>query len=114
MRVTSDLWVSALVRRVFSEGGFAAIVRRGAAEAGAIFLLWRGRTGEVVLFGPASQASYEEGNPSERRFGEVLRAAEEGALSARLEKEIRFDPDLWVVEIEAARPPEAYFPVTTP
>jgi hypothetical protein len=114
MRVTSDLWVSALVRRVFAEGGFAAVLRRGSPEAGAIFLLWRGRTGEAVLFGPASQASYEEGKPSERRFGEMLRAAEEDALSARLEKEIRFDPDLWIVEIEAGQPPEAYFPVTMP
>ncbi|MET0943059.1 MAG: DUF1491 family protein, partial [Mesorhizobium sp.] len=43
MRVTSELWVSALTRRVFSGGGFAAILKRGAAEAGAVFILSRNR-----------------------------------------------------------------------
>ncbi|TIL61977.1 MAG: DUF1491 family protein, partial [Mesorhizobium sp.] len=28
MRVTTDLWVSALLRRVFGAGGFAAVVKR--------------------------------------------------------------------------------------
>ncbi|RUT88859.1 DUF1491 family protein, partial [Mesorhizobium sp. USDA-HM6] len=52
MRVTTDLWVSALLRRVFTAGGFAAVVKRGATEAGAVFVLSRGRLGEVVLYGP--------------------------------------------------------------
>ena len=38
MRVTSEFFVSALIRRVFSSGGFAAVERRGATEAGAVFL----------------------------------------------------------------------------
>ncbi|MEP2580565.1 MAG: DUF1491 family protein, partial [Roseibium sp.] len=38
MRVTSEFFVSALVRRVFGEGGFAAVSRRGAPEAGAVFV----------------------------------------------------------------------------
>ena len=35
MRVTSDLWVAALLRRIFSEGGFGAVLRRGGDSAGA-------------------------------------------------------------------------------
>jgi hypothetical protein len=116
MRVTSDLWVSALIRRVQSAGGFAAVLRRGAFEAGAVFIVSRSRLGEMKLYAPAPQAAYpEDGRPQERRFSQVLGQADEDALAARLEREARFDPDLWVVEIEAGGNGEAeLFPVTTP
>ena len=116
MRVTSDLWVSALLRRVQSSGGFAAVLRRGAAEAGAIFIVSRSRLGEMRLYGPAAQIAYEEeGRPQERRFSEVLGQADEDALKARLAKEMRFDPDMWVVEVETGADGDAeLFPVTTP
>jgi hypothetical protein len=111
MRVTTDLWVSALLRRVQGEGGFAVLLRRGFAEAGAVFIVMRGGTGESVLFGPAPQTSYG-GDDADRRFVEILRTAEEAGLSARLERETRFDPDAWVVELETGRSdPAGYFPV---
>jgi hypothetical protein len=99
MRVTTDLWVSALMRRVFSGGGFAAIAKRGASEAGAVFIIVRDRLGGATLFGPAPQTSYDTAKPDERYF---IRYAldDEAALDARLEKEKRFDYDIWVVEIE--------------
>ena len=68
MRVTSDFWVSALLRRVFGAGGFAAVVNRGATEAGAVFVLARGRLGEVALYGPAPQTSYDSAKPDDRFF----------------------------------------------
>lgn len=101
MRVTTDLWVSALLRRVFGAGGFAAVAKRGAAEAGAVFVLSRGKFGDTVLFGPAPQTSYDSARP-EDRFFQILNVGDGAeALEARLEKERRFDPDIWVVEIEA-------------
>ena len=97
MRVTTDLWVSALVRRVFGAGGFAAVVKRGAAEAGAVFVLSRGRMGEVALYGPAPQTSYDSAKPDERFFT-LLGVGDDGAaFDARLEREKKFDPDIWVV-----------------
>ncbi|TPI58155.1 DUF1491 family protein [Mesorhizobium sp. B3-1-3] len=105
MRVTADLWVSALVRRVFGAGGFAAIVKRGATEAGAVFVLSRGRMGEVALYGPAPQTSYHSAKPDERFFA-MLGASDDGsAFDARLEREKKFDPDIWVVEIEGGTIP---------
>jgi hypothetical protein len=116
VRVTSDLWVSALLRRVQSAGGFAAVLRRGAAEAGAIFVVRRSRLGELTLYGPAPQVAYEEdGKPQDRRFSEVLAAADEETVKTRLDKEMLFDPDLWIVEIEAGRPEdEELFPLSLP
>lgn len=115
MRVTADFWVSALVRRVFAAGGFAAVVRRGALEAGAVFVLARDRSGEATLFGPAPQASYDAARPDERFFTIVAAGEDVAALEARLEREQRFDPDIWVVEIEGgAIPVDQLIPVRTP
>jgi len=92
--------VSALVRRAFSTGGFAAVVRRGATEAGAIFVIARDRMGEVALYGPAPQAAYDSGRP-EDRFFVLLAKGTDDAADAHLQRELRFDPDIWVVELEA-------------
>ena len=105
MRVTTDLWVSALLRRVFGAGGFAAIVKRGATEAGAVFVLSRGRLGEVSLFGPAPQTSYDSAKPDDRFFTLLGSGEDASVLDARLEREKKFDPDIWVVEIEAGSVP---------
>jgi|SRR5690606_41545352 len=102
MRVTSELWVSALLKRIFGEGGFAAVRRRGAHEAGAVFVIRRLRTGELELYAPAPQTSYDEARPSERQFLRALVTADENEMERRLERETRFDPDVWLVEIETA------------
>ena len=105
MRVTTDLWVSALLRRVFGAGGFAAVVKRGATEAGAVFVLSRGGLGEVSLFGPAPQTSYDSAKPDDRFFTLLGTGDDAAVLDARLEREKKFDPDIWVVEIEAGSVP---------
>ena len=60
MRITADLFVAQLIRRVFADGGFAAVERRGAEAAGAIFVVVRQRDGSVQLYAPAVQALAEE------------------------------------------------------
>lgn len=101
MRVTSDFFVSALIRRVFSSGGFAAIERKGASEAGAIFIRQRFRDGLETLYAPAPQAFFEdEGKPQDRQFEVRLARAEAAQVEAILAREAKFDSDLWVVELE--------------
>lgn len=115
MRVTTELWVSAIMRRVFAGGGFAAVERRGAAEAGAVMILRRDRLGRIRLYAPAPQASYDDARPAERLFAEIMNTGDDEELSRRIEREVRFDPDLWVVELEVDD--EAFaelVPVTTP
>ncbi|MCW7544309.1 DUF1491 family protein [Aurantimonas litoralis] len=109
MRITSELHVAQLVRRLFSAGDFAVVARRGADQAGAIFIVARQPGGAFQLYGPAPQSLSEESG--ERRF--VLEpATDEAALEARLAREARFDPDFWVVEIET-RDPEAFIELAT-
>ena len=107
MRVTSDLFVSALLRRLFSEGGFGAVVRRGATEAGAVFVVVRDRMGSAHLYGPAPQTAYGEEAATGRQFSELGAVMGEEALEARLAREAKFDPDIWVVDGERGSTPVA-------
>lgn len=100
MRVTSEFFVSALVRRIFGEGGFAAVSRRGAEEAGAVFVSVDRMDGTLDLYGPAPQAMFTE-QPEGRLFEKVLEEAVAEAVQDRLSREARMDPDFWLVEVEA-------------
>lgn len=101
MRLTSEFFVSAYLRQCGIEGAFAALRRRGGAEAGAIFIVIDRLDGTGVLYGPAPQSSYDEG-PQDRAFTRLHKAEaiDRPEIEARLEKEIRFDPDCWIVEVE--------------
>ena len=114
MRVTTDFYVSALLRRVFSAGGFGAVLRRGGDSAGTVFLIVRGRMGDAVLYGPAPQSGYDDARPDDRLFSELLKSDDEATISARLAREEKFDSDLWVVEIEPAGNADGLFAVMTP
>lgn len=103
MRLKSGIWVAAYVRRCHIEGVFAAIVKRGAEEAGAIFIKLNRLDGSGILYGPAPQAAFDDARPVDRMFTVVLGrqgAVPEADIDARLKREIGFDPDLWIVEIE--------------
>jgi hypothetical protein len=98
MRLRSDIFVSALTRRVFAEGGYGAVLRKGAEAAGAIFIRLRQRNGTETLYGPAPQTlAADDGG---RMFECRLMSANPDAVDAALVREIRFDPDCWVVELE--------------
>lgn len=100
MRVTTEFFCSALVRRIFAAGGFAAVERKGAAEAGAIFLKERRRDGRMTLFAPAPQSAFGSGEAGERRFERRLTEADADGIEDLIARELRFDPDLWVIEAE--------------
>ena len=100
MRVTSGLWVGAYVRRCFSEGAFATVARRGADEAGAILVVVDRLDQTADLYGPAPQSAFADSRPAERLFQCLMERSERSAIDTRLTNELRFDPDLWVVEVE--------------
>lgn len=100
MRLKSDIVVSALMRRVFSSGGFAAIEHKGAEAAGAIFVRQRFRDGLETLYGPAPQNFFDEDDGDDRRFECRLQRVVGDEVAALLARERKFDSDLWVVEIE--------------
>jgi|SRR6185295_8712557 len=103
MRLKTGIWVAAYIRRCNVEGIFAAVRRRGADEAGAIFIKIDRLDGTGSLYGPAPQSVFDEAQPADRMFVVLLgrdAPATEADIEGRLAKEIRFDPDLWIIEIE--------------
>jgi hypothetical protein len=101
MRVTSELFVSALIRQTFSGNGFAAVIRKGAVEAGAILVIVDRLDGTYDLYAPAPQAFFEDGDLG-RLFENALSSVRREDVEKRLESEARMDPDFWVVEVESA------------
>ena len=101
MRLKAELFISALIRRVFAGGGFAAVERHGADDAGAIFIRQRHRDGTVSLYAPAPQSAFGEEGAESRLFETRMTRAEAEAADSLMQREIRFDPDLWLVEVEA-------------
>jgi hypothetical protein len=102
MRIKSAIWVAAYIRRCNVEGAFAAVRRRGAEEAGAIFIKVNRLDGTAELFGPAPQSAFDAARPAERLFSRCLAApgAADAKVEERLARELKFDPDVWIVEIE--------------
>ncbi len=99
-RLRSDIWVSAYLRRCSVEGAYAVLRRRGAAEAGAIFVKIDPLDGTAILFGPAPQSELKDGE--DRVFTTLHKEAriEPGDAEQRLSREMSYDPDLWIVEVE--------------
>ena len=101
MRVRSDIWVSAYIRRVNASGGFAVLRQRGAVEAGAIYITVEGEDRTYDLYVPAPQSLLEDGE-YDRQF---RRHPASGTLDALglaelIQREMRFDTDLWVIAVE--------------
>ena len=101
MRLKSALWVAAYLRRCQVEGCSAVVRRRGAEEAGAIFIRVCRLDGTSELFGPAPQSAFEPG-ATDRIFAACLASqpAPDPEIEKYLSREAKFDPDLWIVEVE--------------
>jgi hypothetical protein len=100
-RLKSSLWVAAYLRRCQTEGIFGAVRKRGAEEAGAVFVKIALLDGNAVLYAPAPQTVYDESRPVERIFVPTSPQPQpEATVEERLAKELRFDPDVWIVETE--------------
>jgi hypothetical protein len=101
MRLKSALWVAAYLRRCQVEGCSAVVRRRGAEEAGAIFVRVCRLDGTSELFGPAPQSALEPDGP-DRIFAGCLTSqpAPDAEIETYLSRETKFDPDLWIVEVE--------------
>ena len=94
-RLKSGIFVRALIRRAEVAGAQAYVVRKGSEEAGAIFLKVSRLDGTCTVL---NQARDGEGELVwARPLGETC---DDARASAYFERQIKFDPDLWILEIE--------------
>jgi len=98
MRLKSEIWVRAYLRRCQAENVPAVVVRRGDEAAGAIFICVDRLDGTVSLYGPAPAGL--SGTETERRWVTCFDRASGGEAKHYLARQSEFDPDLWIIEIE--------------
>jgi hypothetical protein len=95
MRLSTDIWIGALIRRAELEGAYATVIRKGDPKAGAVLVkaLDR-RAGVAHLYAEAVRGD------GERIWMSPIAADDEAALDNYIDRAVRFDPDIWVVEID--------------
>jgi hypothetical protein len=94
-RLKAGIFVRAVIRRAEVAGAAAFVVRKGSEEAGAIILKIARLDGTCLVL---SQARRGEGELVwVKPIGD---AVDDETASRYFEKQMRFDPDLWIVEIE--------------
>jgi hypothetical protein len=101
MRLKSGIWVAAYIRRCQVEGVQAVLRRRGAEDAGAVFIKVSKLDGTADVYGPAPQSAFDEARPADRAFIRSLKTpGTEADAEAYLARQIKFDSDIWIVEVE--------------
>ena len=96
-RLTSAMFVSALLRLVERDGGFGAVVAKGDADAGAILIVLAERGKRVRLLERLLRGDgvYAWTSP-------LAAVPNESDVDKFLERRRRFDPDIWVIELDTA------------
>jgi hypothetical protein len=97
MRLKSEIWVKAYIRRCMVEGVPAVVVNRGDEDAGVIFIKVTHLDGLADLFGPAPAGLVDR---LDREWVPVRQAVAESEIDALIARERDIDRDIWVIEIE--------------
>jgi hypothetical protein len=95
VEIDTAIWVYALIRRAHQGGAFATVGRRGDSRGGAVLVkLVNRRSGEARLLAETTRGD------GERFWMQPILSTRESDLDAYIEKAVRIDPDVWVVEID--------------
>ncbi len=99
-RLPAHVEAGALIRRAEAGGGFATILKKGDPDRGALILMVASRGEHQACLERALTAD------GSYRWGRVGPPA--GAKAAELadwsQKRVRFDEDLWLIELDIAEP----------
>jgi hypothetical protein len=95
-RVKSGIWVSMALRLADIAGRSGAVLRKGDPDSGGILCVLRGRAGMLVL----TQVRDAEGRAAWLR-GTGDAPVDEATADAYVARQVKRDPDLWVIEFEA-------------
>ena len=100
MRLKAEIWAKAFLRSCAAAGVWAVVARHGDDDAGAIFVKVNRLDGTARLFGPAP-AGFDTGD-YERKWVAHLDGptVTEEQVIEYLSRQLEFDPDLWILEIE--------------
>jgi hypothetical protein len=99
-RLPAHVEAASLIRRVQTEGGFAAVLRKGDPDRGALTLIIREK-GELRGFLERELAADFSYSWSFKRLDPAAKTDSVADLIARKE---RFDPDSWLIELDVPEP----------
>jgi len=96
IKLTTEIWVKALIRRCAQAAVPAVVVKKGFAQSGTVLLKVNTLDGSAQVYSPMTGAD------GERQWILPLGGgpAEEKTVDAYIERQIKRDSDLWVVEVE--------------
>lgn len=92
-RLAAGVWIGALLRRVSAAGDFATVLHKGDAVAGSIVIIHRDRAG---LTRALQRILGEKGEYRWRT------AATGESVDEWVQRQRRYDPDLWIIELDTA------------
>jgi hypothetical protein len=95
-RLSTSLLVGSLIRRAEAEGGFAAVILKGDATAGSVLVLLTERGGKLRILERLLQP---DGTYKWQPTG-TQDTENKQEISAFFERRKRYDPDLWVIELD--------------
>ena len=95
-RLKAGLWVKMALRMADLDGRSGVVLRRGDADSGGVLAVLRGRDGFVVL----SQVRTADAALAWMR-GTGAAPVDQAAADAYVARQVRFDPDIWVLEFDA-------------
>lgn len=100
MRLKAEIWVKAYIRQLSGMAIAVAVARRGDRDAGAVYVKINMLDGRAQVLRPA--LSGLSGDDTERRWSPAFPndAPTEDKADAYLARQMEFDPDIWIVEIE--------------
>ncbi len=101
-RLKAGIWVKMALRMADLDGRPGMVLRRGDPDAGGVLVVLRGREGLCVL----SQVRAPDGALAwMRATGDA--PVEQAAADEYVARQARYDPDIWVLEFDAAdlKPP---------
>lgn len=99
-RLASSVQVSAFIRLAAAGGDFAAVLRKGDAVSGAILVVGLVRGEDASLY---ERLPLPEGGAQWQQLGSQNPEIEID-ITLRWQKQATRDPDLWVIELDAASP----------
>jgi len=95
-RLKAGIWARALIRRAELAGAAAFVVRKGDETAGMVLIKQSTLDGQASVFSPST--ALDGGRLWLRATGAA--PVEDAAAEAYIARQLSYDPDLWVIEIE--------------
>jgi hypothetical protein len=95
-RVKAGLWVHMALRMGDLNGRPGAVLRKGDPDSGGVLVVLRGRDGLIVL----SQMRAADSTLAWMRATGAA-AVDDATADAYIARQVKFDPDIWVLEFEA-------------